>query len=501
MEPLLYEQFRRQIADHMGMHIREQERALLKKTLASRIQTLKCESAEEYYELLQRGNEQSEAEWKQLAILLTNQESYFFRDQGQFDTLRNHILPALIQRNQKEHRLRIWSAGCSTGQEPYSIAILLDRLLPLRDRWDITILGTDVSEAALEKARRGLYNAWSLRALEPQLQQQYFARRQNEFELDARIRQIVTFQHGNLLRDTFPSQISGLCQIDLIVCRNVFIYFERDIVGKVLRKFSETLSEDGYLLTGHAELHDAPLGKLQPRNFPGTVIYQKVVSPKRAAAPTPVFDVASTKAKPRGLSHAGPVPQRKSTLTQPIKAPAAAVTSKLKSTSSNEDWIAEVLALLKAGRHAQALEKLQPFLDPTTSSAKFEACCLAAQAHANAGRYDEAEEYCQRATAIDGLEPLPLHIMARLSEERGDRERAKVLLKKVCYLAPGDILACVELSTIYDHEGDVSRARKLRATALEMLEQLAPQQPVPLHALSADKSTSARELRQYLQEV
>jgi chemotaxis protein methyltransferase CheR len=221
MEHALLQHFQQLIATHTGLQIRDQEREELGKTLAVRTKALQLADSEQYYGLLESGTAQGEDEWKRLIVLLTNQESYFFRDKGQFTLLQERILPELIKANCERRALRLWSAGCSTGEEPYSLAILIDQLLPQREGWDIFILGTDIQGDALEKARRGIYSPWSFRLVEPTLQARYFREQRAEYRLNERIRDMVTFRQGNLFKDEFPNAAVGLSNIDLIVCRNV----------------------------------------------------------------------------------------------------------------------------------------------------------------------------------------------------------------------------------------------------------------------------------------
>src|SRR4028118_1611340 len=170
MEHALLQRFQQLIATHTGLQIREQEREALGRTLLGRARALQLAAPEQYYGLLESGSAHGAAEWKQLIVLLTNQESYFFRDKGQFTLLQERILPELIKANRERRTLRLWSAGCSTGEEPYSLAILVDQLLPQRESWSVFILGTDIEEGALEKARRGIYSPWSFRLVKPLLQ-------------------------------------------------------------------------------------------------------------------------------------------------------------------------------------------------------------------------------------------------------------------------------------------------------------------------------------------
>jgi chemotaxis protein methyltransferase CheR len=523
------EQFQKLVASRLGLHVREQERELLQKTLLARIQALKFESNDKYFQFLSDGTSQSDNEWKQLSILLTNQESYFFRDQGQFDLLRRHILPQLIERNRVQRTLRLWSAGCSTGQEPYSLAILVDQLLTPHHDWKVLVLGTDLSEAALEKARRGVFGAWSFRTLDPEIQERYFQRRQNEYEIDERIRRSVTFQYGNLLQDSFPLQSSGIYELDLILCRNVFIYFKRDAVETVLRKFERTLTENSYLVTGHAELHDCPLGLLRAHTFPQSVVYQRSSQPaptSRATLPARPL-AAPDNSTTRPARSALLIPPARPTLPQipspplpspplpspplpspplpspplpspplrPNAAKPASMQTPAPKPGDAEATMQEAMRALRMGNTMKCLSVLEPWLKDDTL---FAAQCLAAQAHANAGRLEAARQFAQRAAKLEPFAPLPLHILARIAEEDGDRETAKVLLKKVMYLSPSLVVPYLELSAIYEHEGDGARARKMRETALELIQPLTDDAPVPTDPLSVENALSAGQLRRHL---
>ena len=138
------------------------------------MKALKLAAPEDYYLLLQSDSAESRSEWRQLIINLTNSESYFFRDKGQLALLQNRILPELIERNKVQRTLRIWSAGCSTGEEPYTLAMLVDQLLPRQIGWNVFILGTDINENSLAIARRAAYTSWSFRMVDPGLRTRYF---------------------------------------------------------------------------------------------------------------------------------------------------------------------------------------------------------------------------------------------------------------------------------------------------------------------------------------
>lgn len=292
-EPLSAERreaFVRLIAKHTGIEIRARDQMSLSTKIFSRMKVLELDSSIAYYQLLDSSTADSHQEWLDLVTLLTNGESYFFRDTEQFSLLRNQILPELIQRNQDHKTLRICSAGCSSGEEPYSIAILLKELIPDLEQWNILILGVDIDQTAIEKAKKAIYTPWSFRSVDPNVKQQYFQLIHDRYRLNQSIKEMVQLQTLNLIKDEFPQQDSELRDMDLIICRNVFIYFERLAIAKVISKFYHTLKPLGYLLTGHAELSSQNLNLFQIKVFPESLIYQRTATDSTTASSSSVLD-------------------------------------------------------------------------------------------------------------------------------------------------------------------------------------------------------------------
>jgi chemotaxis protein methyltransferase CheR len=261
-----------------GLEIKEREQASLVEKILTRMNAVKLLSPEKYYQLLESNTIESLQEWKKLVVLITNTDSYFFRDQGQFDILRNHILPEIIQKKQshKTKTIRICSAGCASGEEPYSVAILLQEIIPKIEEWNLMIFGLDINQAALKKAEAGIYTAWSFRNSQQKLIHRYFLPARDQYFLDRRIKEMVKFVNLNLIKDPLPQSNSQLRDMDLIICRNVFIYFEVCAIAKVLDKFYHSLQPLGYLLTGHTELSGQNLSRFQTKVFPDSLIYQKL---------------------------------------------------------------------------------------------------------------------------------------------------------------------------------------------------------------------------------
>lgn len=487
MNDTVFPELERLIAVHTGLQLRPRERDALRGTLAVRMATLHLRDLDHYHRLLQASTPESVSEWKQLTARLTNNESYFFRDRGQMQLLREHILPELIARNRTRRSLRLWSAGCSTGEEPYSLAMLVNELLPRRGAgsgrpWEIVIIGTDIDEPALDQARRGLYGAWSFRTMDPAQQQRCFTRREGVWQVAQESRALVSFQRCNLVGDSYPDRASGIYEMDLILCRNVFIYFGQDAVAIVLPRFAQTLRDGGYLMTGHAEIQGRKIEPLQVRMFPASAVYQRVDTAFPETAPP--ADPARTPA-PRLAGHtaAAILPSAPS---KSRHEPAAAERSVPAGTAlptvpprgvTGEEKLREAEACYRSGDYEGAIRGLQPLPERPEERALL----LLAHAYANLGHSEEATTLCRRCISEFPFAAEPFELLAFLAQEQERYDDAKMLLKKALYLAPASPSAYLELAGLYDRDGDRGRARKMRTTALELLAEMPPGTAVGSH--------------------
>ncbi|STY31593.1 methyltransferase involved in chemotaxis (CheR domain) [Legionella wadsworthii] len=188
-----------------------------------------------------------------LIATITVGESYFFRDKNQMHLLENKLLPRLIQKKSHNFNLKIWSAGCSSGEEIYTIAILLTELLPNIDMWNLYLLGTDINSAALKKATSGTYGQWSMRSIPEKYLQRYFKKNNRSYLLSQEILDLVQFRYLNLCDNSYPSIINGIFDVDLILCRNVLIYFDNELVVKIMKKISASMNDNAYLILGASD--------------------------------------------------------------------------------------------------------------------------------------------------------------------------------------------------------------------------------------------------------
>ncbi len=216
------------------------------------------------------------AELDQLVEILTIGETYFFRHTELFDALRDVVLPEVIRNNSHQRRLRIWSAGCSTGAEAYSISIMLQREFAsqLTD-WDVEILGTDINRRFLAEAHAGRYGEWAFRSTPESIRRECFLPSDGKWSIAPAYRRGVSFRFHNLVQHPFPSLPHGLVAFDVILCRNVTIYFDQAIVMRLVKQFYETIAPTGWLLVGHSEPNVELYNVFETINTGGAVLYRK----------------------------------------------------------------------------------------------------------------------------------------------------------------------------------------------------------------------------------
>lgn len=361
--------------------------------------------------------------WQRLVDLITIGETYFFRNQDQFRVLQETILPQLIaQRRQQDCRfLRIWSAGCSTGEEPYSIAILLRELIPDIETWNITIIGTDLKMANLDFARKGVYREHSFRMeTRSDVKGKWFTPQGRHYELNADIRRMVTFAPLNLINDEYPSLHNGLMNFDMIICRNVTIYFEEAVTRQVVKKFHQALTENGWLVVGHAEPMINTHNEFAPRNFENAIFYQKISEQR------PDFNMHRTQTMRM-------VPQQIVADAAPVKEAPLPLLVQAKSAADRADW-------------KQAMDLLQK---------------------------------AEKEAAIR-MQPQLHYLKALVLTQTQDNEGALNSLRKAIYCDPNFALAHYALGEMYEKRGELREARRHWNLAQASIRELDPTTSLPL---------------------
>ncbi|SKB11507.1 Chemotaxis protein methyltransferase [Planktothrix sp. PCC 11201] len=490
MEPELIKLFINLITSQTGLFIRLQDYGILAEKIKIRVKFLKLPNPQVYLKLLSNDSPQSREEWKQLIPLITTIESYFFRDQGQVNLLRTVVLPELIKLRQDTKSLTLWSAGCSTGEEPYTLSILLQQLIPDWGSWNLQILGTDVNEQALTKASQGLYTAWSFRLVDSALKNRYFMRQGENWKINSLTQSSVQFFNLNLVKDSYCyPNYTPIQDVDLIICRNVFVYFEKEYINQVISKFFNVLKPGGYLITGHAELQGTEnIEKFQAKIYPESMIYQRPIDLFKEPLTIPPRLIIDVDNRWNNLLYSS----RKYQEPYP-------------KTSQGENHPSEIFNLpqksleeakiyFKNKQYPAAIQKAEQFIQTPEyalknrnftigeqeknhhlkSKTKFDAYYLLAQSWANLGQYEQAISYCKKAIEIDSLSILPYYLLLHIAQEQEDLVGAKLLSKRIIYLLPSSIPAYLELASIYEREADHTRAAKMYSNALALLKSLPP---------------------------
>ena len=236
------------IQAHCGIFFRDDNRFLLERRLASRLEALGLPAYSAYHRYL-RLDPAREGELVKAIELITTNETYFYREPLQLGALAREILPQLARKNADTRTLRIVSAGCSTGEEPYTVAVLVKESR-LFEGWNVEILGCDISARCIDLARAGVYGEHAFRNVEAEAMRRWFSLREGKWAIDPSIRRMVQFSRENLFD---PRALSAASRLDVLVCRNVLIYFDPAARKRVLATFHAKLRDGGWLLLGHSE--------------------------------------------------------------------------------------------------------------------------------------------------------------------------------------------------------------------------------------------------------
>jgi len=261
------------IYGYCGLWFDSHNSYLLEKRLSRRLLVHNMTSFLEYYQFLKLSRKKTQ-ELDEIMDILTTNETYFFREAFQLKAFTEEIVPeirAIKEKSRAGRTLRIWSAGCSSGEEPYTIAMLLLELPFIKD-WKVEIIGTDISQRVLHLARRGVYNQGAFRTTDEYYLRQYFNRQDDGLRVSDRVRELVTISHLNLLDQ---NRVDMLGTFDVVFCRNVIIYFDQAAKKQVVESFHHSLHHGGYLLLGHSESLMNITTKFTLRHFKNDMVYQK----------------------------------------------------------------------------------------------------------------------------------------------------------------------------------------------------------------------------------
>lgn len=440
-------ELRARIEAYSGIFLDDSRCRSLSRQVARRMQEHGLDRWEDYLALLD-----GDAERGELAALVwevVNNETAFFRNPRHFRVLAELVLPELDRARPPERAIRLWSAGCSTGQEPYSLAITVAEIFGLPPRRPVEIWATDISPRALAVAQEGLYRERELERVEAPYRKRYFYLERGHYRVIPELRNLVRFQEMNLVAFPFPASFRGM---DVIFCRNVTIYFRIETCRRLMQSFYDCLNDGGYLFIGFAETLWRVFDAFQRVDAGGAFFYRKGkrMPPVQPGAPIPV-----PRSVPGGRSVERPLVLAQGRPEQPHPIPVA---GREEEPDAARAYYRRGLDRLIDGAYEEALSAFEAALcvEPNL----VEALCGIAQVHANQGRYERALEACHRALELDDMAEEAYLLRGLVRRQIGMMDEAIADLERAAYLNPGS-------PTAHFYLGDVLAAADQRSRALQ----------------------------------
>jgi chemotaxis protein methyltransferase CheR len=462
LSPIILNSICRLIAERLGLHYPPERVEELEKTLRPLGAGLGYRTAQAFAGFL-LDSPLDDSTIDLLAQTLSVNETYFFRERDVFNRLETDILPPLIAaRRTTEKTLRIWSAACSTGEEAFSIAILLDRMLPDRSDWDITILATDLNPIALQHARRGVYRDWSFRRAPEWLKHRYFTPAENgAFEIAPAIKEMASFRRLNLAESQYPSWLNNTYAMDLIFCRNVLMYFTPEAMQTVVDKLRHCLAPGGWLIPGQTELSQTLFWGFRRIAFDDAVLYRRPAVPEEDSiiATAPAQSPFGSRLKPRSSRPARIRPGA-------VRSEAAAKQT-ISREAANDADAAELLYL--QGKIAEAETAATRLLLEQTDETRARLYTLLARCAVKQGKWAEGKWWRRQAVLASPLDVRLHYLLALISIRNGNDREAAAALRSTLFLDPDFVMAHVTSGQIAERRGVREAAARHYANAKRLL--------------------------------
>ena len=449
--------FKSYITSRSGLYFKDYNLRDIEDALDKRMQALGVSSALSYYDLLTKSDKR-EDEFRELLNILTVKHTYFFRNEQQFKILKEKILPEMIAKKS----IKIWSAGCATGEEAYSIAMTVLDVLDNTEGWDIQILATDASTQALEAARKGAYSADAAKYVPADHLEKYFTKEaapdgRPVYAVRPAIKKLVTFAYHNLITDEFPAGF------DIIFCRNVVIYFELETIISVMRRFYSSLADHGYLFIGYSESLHFMSDRFRMEHLEEAIFYRK----------------AAGKMTPPPEAVRPPAPEKKAAekvLDELSRAKLAAeIKAKAKRLAEMPKKVEEILVRAMKSYHMKEYDRALALADEALGLDKKELDIyyLSAEIYVNQGRFAEAKKKLAEAIGINPLFAPAHYLLGCIFIEEEMMEKAKESLKKALYIDKDFPLAHFYLAHAFRSEGRTDEALREYRNTLKTLSRAA----------------------------
>ncbi len=477
--------FRNLIRSKSGLFFSDKKRNDLKTGVLKAFHYAGQESLDRYYSELSSGGSNS-ALFKTLISFMTVGETYFFRH---FDVVERTVIPNLIKAHHHDRTLRIWSAGCSTGEEPYTVAMTLHNLLNKElHEWNIKIVATDININSIDYARDALYRPWSLRSINDYYKERYFTKSEGLYYLNPEIRSMVHFDYMNLVDESYPLAENFTKDLDLIFCRNVTIYFEAETTIQIINRFYNCLKDKSILAVGHAEPSSLIYDKYIAEIYPDAVIYRKDAAAKKESnykigirTRRDVFEfkesnktdsiVPSLNKLEKQIQNLGGIKFSKTDAPTPVAKPVVKVAKKkvekiVEVDSKGErrsEWnesalFAEGLEDFGFRKFEESKKKFKEITEKNPANGR--AHYMLAHIYANTDHISEAREYCKKAIEKDSLLIEAYYLLGLILKEENAFDDSIKMFKKTIYIDPDFALGYYELAVNYFKMNDTIQGQK-----------------------------------------
>jgi chemotaxis protein methyltransferase CheR len=411
-----------------------------------------------------------------LARCLTVGETYFFREKRSLEVLERDIVPEFIRACAGLGRaIRIWSAGCATGEEPYSVAIVLSKLMAGLKTWNIEILATDLNSRSLLKASEGIYGEWSFRGTPPWVRSAYFeAVEEDRWAITPAIKKMVTFAQLNLIDDAYPPVSNCPNGLDVIFCRNVLMYLTPEGMRKVVRQLHRSLATDGWLIVSPTETSQQLFSEFATVSFGDVTFYRKSATLPPTTLALPVYAAARSSVKPERIFEA-PEPTRTSSLDTSRKDSHSEARSQ--NTVPPAVSCEQALALYEQGRYDEVERVIRALLSDDGNDAS--PMLLLARTYANQGKLPAALALCDKAIAADKMAARAYYLRGTILQEQGSLPEAILAFKQAVYADQEFMLAHFALGSLALKQRRLKQSEKHFANVLFLLARFQSEDVVP----------------------
>ncbi|MDD2490572.1 MAG: CDC27 family protein [Bacteroidales bacterium] len=425
------------IESSMGLTFQPNRFSEYTKQLNSVIKTLGYDNLDAFYAKISRSNNSlSLDEKKIIATHLTVSETYFFREAPAISMFKNKIIPEII-RKKNGSLITIWCAGCSSGEEPYTLSMILKENFPQLSSENYKIIATDINPNVLEKAKNGIYTQWSFREMPDKYLKKYFVKEGNNYKISDRIKNSVIFEFLNLASDPFPGESLKDEPIDIIFCRNVLMYLNHEIIKKIAQRFYNILNDSGWFIPSQVELNDEFFGHFNKIYSEDAVFYKK----EKNETTKLIFPFSLNKTDKCIVKKTKPIKDKKSFESVNYN-------KEKENTFSNS----QLENLFSDGKYKECIEISKEEIE--TGSNNVFLLQTIAKCYANTGEYEKAILLLDQLISKGGSSDDIFYLYGTILIEQNQIEEAKAMFKKGLYMNSEHLLSHLMLGNILRIEGN-----------------------------------------------